>query len=315
MTTLLNVSGNQKIANLAMSIHETRTESETPDHSPMSPVATPSRGLASKIELSWDSGGTRIRGREMGNDGHIFAEAEVLRGFSEEQVMEETANSSRTRQKTDQRTAQRTAQLAHDRQDAILGRWGTTFRSSRTIMMCFAFFSYNISPQQVYKATKMWQVLAVGFDILANYEAPKKQKPRFPLAVCYKEFCCFCFKFCLHTQKSLLIPRLATLPTGLSTLLYYVIPLFAVLLRLLRLMMLHFLLIGSLHAKASHCINGASASWFTAILQPYSMFLLLAAHQYFFCSPVSQLALKDLPEFKISHFNWFLPLSISLIKI
>lgn len=121
MVTLLNVSGNQKIANLAMSVYQTETGAKALDYP--SPVALPPRDSAPKIELSWDSGGARIRGRKIDNGGHIFAEAEVLRGFSEEQVAERTASSSRTHQKTDPRTAQRTAQLEHDRQDAIIGRY------------------------------------------------------------------------------------------------------------------------------------------------------------------------------------------------
>jgi hypothetical protein len=131
MTTLLNVSGNQKIASLAMSIYKTEIESKTPDHSPVSPATILSQESAPKIELSWETNGTRVSGKEIGKDGHIFAEAEVLRGFNEETV--------RARQKTDQNTAQRKARLAHDRQDAILGRWGIDFCSFRTIIICFAF--------------------------------------------------------------------------------------------------------------------------------------------------------------------------------
>lgn len=121
MTTLLNVSGNQKIANLAMSVYQTETEEKTLDY--LSPMALHPPGSAPKIELSWDSGSTRIRGRKIDSNGHIFAEAEVLRGFSEGQVAERTASSSRAHQKTDQRTAQRKAQLEHDRQDTIMGRY------------------------------------------------------------------------------------------------------------------------------------------------------------------------------------------------
>ncbi|KAL0640182.1 mtDNA inheritance, partitioning of the mitochondrial organelle [Maublancomyces gigas] len=125
MVTLLNVSGNQKIANLAMSIHQTETEEKAYDYPSLMPL--PQRVSAPKVELSWESGGTGVGGRKIDNKGHIFAEAEVLRGFSEEQAMEITASSSRAHQKTDQRTAQRKAQLEHDRQDAIIGRYLTPF--------------------------------------------------------------------------------------------------------------------------------------------------------------------------------------------
>lgn len=134
MVTLLNVSGNQKIANLAMSIHQTETEEKTYDYP--SPMPLPQRDSVPNIELSWESGGTRIRGRKIDNKGHIFAEAEVLRGFSEEQVTERTVSSSRAHQKTDQRTAQRKAQLEHDRQDAIIGRWVIIFYSLYAIVVC-----------------------------------------------------------------------------------------------------------------------------------------------------------------------------------
>lgn len=136
MVTLLNVSGNQKIANLAMSIHQTETEEKKYDYPSLMPL--PQRGSAPKVELSWESGGTGIGGRKIDNKRHIFAEAEVLRGFSEEQAMEITASSSRTHQKTDQRTAQRKAQLEHDRQDAIIGRWATTFYSLYAIVIFLA---------------------------------------------------------------------------------------------------------------------------------------------------------------------------------
>lgn len=221
MATLLNVSGNQKIASLAMSVHEAEREMATTGYSQMPPMVTSLRDSATKIVLSWDSGETRIRGRKINNDGHIFAEAEVLRGFNEEQVLEETASSSRTHQKTDQRAAQRKAQLAHDRQDAILGRWGTTLHSLCTIVMCFAFFGYNTStsPQRVYKATKMWQIFAVDFGTPANGKTSKKQNPHCLVAVCCEVFFfflfLFLFKISLHwAQKSPFIPNSASLLTG-----------------------------------------------------------------------------------------------------
>lgn len=122
ISTLLNVSGNQKIANLTMSVD--RTEEKIP---PVSPVAGPSRDSASRIELSWDSGGAGIRGKKIDRDGHLFAEVEVMRGFNEEQVMEETATS-------------RASQWTHDRQDAIIGRWENCFLSDSITLMCFAFW-------------------------------------------------------------------------------------------------------------------------------------------------------------------------------
>lgn len=152
MVTLLNVSGNQKIANLAMSLHQTETRKETFDYP--SPMLLPQLDSAPKIELSWDSGSTRIRGRKIDNEGHIFAEAEVLRGFSEEQVAERTA-SSRTHQKTDQRTAQRKAQLEHDRQDAIIGRWDIAFYFSCAIVMCL---TSSTAILRVYRAGRMWEL-------------------------------------------------------------------------------------------------------------------------------------------------------------
>lgn len=148
MVTLLNVSGNQKIANLAMSVYQTETGAKTLDYP--SPMALPPRDSAPKIELSWDSGGTRIRGRKIDNDGHIFAEAEVLRGFSEGEVAERTASSSRAHQKTDQRTAQITAQLEHDRQDAIIGRY-CFFIFYFAIVMCLA-PDFRASKEQGYRA-------------------------------------------------------------------------------------------------------------------------------------------------------------------
>lgn len=107
MAALLNVSGSQKIANLTMSIHN--MEEKKSDGTPLPPASSSLRDSASKIELSWDSSNTRIRGKKI-DDGHVFAEAEVMRGFNEKQVMEETAAASRT------------VGLAHDRRDAILGR-------------------------------------------------------------------------------------------------------------------------------------------------------------------------------------------------
>lgn len=162
MVTLLNVSGNQKIANLAMSVYQTEMEKKTSDYSLL-----PQRDSASKIELSWDSGGTRIKGRKINNDGHVFAEAEVLRGFSEEQVAEGTASSSRTNQKTDQRTAQRKAQLEHDRQDVIIGRWVLLFICAQ---------SWCVSPPprlQYFMATglqgRMWRA---GLAKKRDYRCP-----------------------------------------------------------------------------------------------------------------------------------------------
>lgn len=108
MAALLNVSGSQKIANLTMSIHD--MEEKESDGTPLPPASSSLRDSASKIELSWDSDNTRVRGKKIDGDGHVFAEAEVMRGFNEKQVMEETAAASRT------------VELAHDRRDAILGR-------------------------------------------------------------------------------------------------------------------------------------------------------------------------------------------------
>lgn len=125
MATLLNVSGNQKIANLAMSIYQVGTRGDPLNY--LSPMAPPPPDSVPKIELSWDSGSTRIRGGKIDSDGHIFAEAEILRGFSEGQVAERAADSSRTHQKTDRRTTQRKAQLEHDRQGTIMGRYCLLF--------------------------------------------------------------------------------------------------------------------------------------------------------------------------------------------
>ncbi|KAI5851143.1 tubulin domain-containing protein [Morchella snyderi] len=113
MAALLNVSGSQKIANLTMSIYDMKKENS--DGTPLPPASSSLRDSASKIELSWDSSNTRIRGKKIDDDGHIFAEAEVMRGFDEKQVMEETAAVSRT------------VELAHDRRDAILGSYLTQF--------------------------------------------------------------------------------------------------------------------------------------------------------------------------------------------
>lgn len=113
MTALLNVSGSQKIASFTMSIDN--MEDQKSDGAPLPTAPNSRRDPAPKIELSWDSSSTRIRRKRIDGDGHIFAEAEVRRGFNEGQVMEETAATSRK------------TRSAHDRRDVILGSYFTQF--------------------------------------------------------------------------------------------------------------------------------------------------------------------------------------------
>ena len=87
MAALLTVTGNHKIAQLSMLVAG-KSESTDDDDSSYKPDYRRMAKEATSLNCSWDEDALQPRGTRAKKQ-HVFVEASVLRGFSEDSIPEE----------------------------------------------------------------------------------------------------------------------------------------------------------------------------------------------------------------------------------